>query len=86
MSRRGNRLPRGRRRSLITESLEPRLLLANDIPFQNPAQPFDVNRDLRVTALDALRSSTSSGETESVLTCPMSMTAPAIPMSTEAAR
>lgn len=43
------------RRTLISELLEPRLLLANDLPFQNQAQPFDVNRDLRVSGLDALQ-------------------------------
>ena len=46
---------RNRQRSLCSETLEPRFLLANDFPFQNPIQPFDVNRDLRVTALDALQ-------------------------------
>lgn len=43
------------RRSLRNEVLEPRLLLANDLPFQNPGQRFDVNRDLTVSALDALQ-------------------------------
>ena len=42
-------------RRLRAEQLESRLLLANDLPFQNPAQRFDVNRDLRVSALDGLQ-------------------------------
>ena len=43
------------RRVLRSETLEPRLVLAVDLPFQNPGQPLDVNRDLSVTALDALQ-------------------------------
>lgn len=42
-------------RRLRGEPLESRLLLANDLPFQNAAQPFNVNNDLQVTALDALQ-------------------------------
>ncbi|MEL6106383.1 MAG: Ig-like domain-containing protein [Planctomycetota bacterium] len=41
-------------RRLSTEPLERRDLLAIDFPFQNPAQPNDINRDLRVTPRDAL--------------------------------
>lgn len=44
-----------KRRRLRCELLEPRLLLANDFPFQNAGQRFDVNRDLKITALDALQ-------------------------------
>ena len=55
MKKRRNRTARNRPRRLSKETLEPRLLLANDIAFQNPAQMFDVNRDLRVSALDALQ-------------------------------
>ena len=44
-----------RRQRLRAEILEPRVLLAGDLAFQNPGQPFDVNRDLRITALDALQ-------------------------------
>ncbi len=43
-----------RRRHLLIENLERRDLLANDLPFQNPIQRFDVNRDLKISALDAL--------------------------------
>ena len=46
--------PRILRRRLIAEQLERRDLLASDLPFQNPVQRFDVNQDLRVSALDAL--------------------------------
>ena len=55
LSRRKRGKTHARHRKLLSERLEPRVLLANDLTFQNPGQQFDVNRDLRVSALDALQ-------------------------------
>ena len=52
---RAKRRAKRKRRILISEALEPRILLANDLPFQNQGQPLDVNRDLKVSSLDALQ-------------------------------
>ncbi|MCA9138392.1 MAG: hypothetical protein KDB00_16590, partial [Planctomycetales bacterium] len=54
-SKGGWKARRRRTRPLRGESLESRLLLANDLAFNNPGQPLDVNRDLRVSPIDALQ-------------------------------
>ncbi len=47
----------------MLESLEARLMLAAD--YRNPANPWDVNQDLNITALDALQVINEAGRRES---------------------